>query len=103
MTDLSFINSCETITDAVHEPEYEPEIMHSAVAFSVPESSFIAEDSPQPQIESNHKIVGGSSSVDAPKTEPEKPKVSLRSFFPENWLFELINLNDETLSRYNIQ
>jgi len=98
LTDLSFINSCETITDAVHEPEYEPEIMHSAVAFSVPESSFIAEDSPQPQIESNHKIVGGSSSVDAPKTEPEKPKVSLRSFFPENWLFELINLNDETLS-----
>jgi hypothetical protein len=35
LTDLSFINSCETITDAKNEPEYEPEIMHSAVAFSV--------------------------------------------------------------------
>ena len=34
MTDLSFINSCETITDAVNEPEYEPEIMNSISAYS---------------------------------------------------------------------
>ena len=34
LTDLSFINSCETIIDAVNEPKHEPEYFASSVAFS---------------------------------------------------------------------
>ena len=33
------------------------------------------------------------------RTKPEKPKVALRNFFPENWLFELININEDILKR----
>ena len=36
MTDLSIMNSCKTITDAINENEYEPEIYEDTVAFSAP-------------------------------------------------------------------
>merc|ERR1711915_824819 len=45
MTDLSIMNSCKTITDAINENEYEPEIYEDTVAFSAPmaQTSFAAE------------------------------------------------------------
>ena len=30
---------------------------------------------------------------------PKKPKVALRNYFPENWLFELMTVKEEALNR----
>ena len=53
---------------------------------------------PPPQLENRiavtSKVVGAA--------VPEKPKVALRNFFPENWLFELINIEDEDLKRCHL-
>eukprot|EP00090_Calanus_glacialis_P012233 TRINITY_DN20713_c0_g1_i4.p1 TRINITY_DN20713_c0_g1~~TRINITY_DN20713_c0_g1_i4.p1 ORF type:complete len:1703 (-),score=467.37 TRINITY_DN20713_c0_g1_i4:343-5451(-) len=105
LTDLSFINSCETITDAKNEPEYEPEIMHSAVAFSVgggqTEADYdeVAYDAPVPvaQVENRVASMSRPSSKVIGASNPEKPKVALRNFFPESWLFELITVKEEEL------
>merc|ERR1712106_216596 len=103
LTDLSFINSCETITDAANVTDYEPEVLHSPVAFSA--------GAPQPMIEP--VMVEESMAFDAaPKLEnriaesskrkgaalPKKPKVALRNYFPENWLFELMTVKEEALN-----
>ena len=66
-----------------------------AVEAVVAEESDVAYDSPPaaaPQVE--NRISGASI--------PEKPKVALRNYFPENWLFELINVSKETLKRCNL-
>ena len=53
---------------------------------------------PAPQV-ANRLAGGPQSSLTAVRTELEKPKVALRNFFPENWLFELTNVNENTLER----
>ena len=65
----------------------------AAVVADIEEDSGYA--SPPAQLENRiaetSKVVGAAI--------PEKPKVALRNFFPENWLFELINIKDEDLKR----
>jgi len=39
----------------------------------------------------------------AAKYSPEKPKVSLRTFFPENWLFQLESIGEETVIRKELK
>ena len=61
MTDLSFINSCETITDAANVTDYEPEVLHSPVAFSAgaPRKSIImliTQNNPKLKAEFNQSI-----------------------------------------------
>eukprot|EP00092_Neocalanus_flemingeri_P108736 GFUD01139655.1.p1 GENE.GFUD01139655.1~~GFUD01139655.1.p1 ORF type:complete len:1716 (-),score=430.19 GFUD01139655.1:66-5213(-) len=109
LTDLSFINSCETITDAVNEPEFEPEIMHSAVAFSAgaaggfgggltqfsAQAAPVAEDSPPPL---PVMALEEETSTESEITKPRKNKVSLRNYFPESWLFEFVYLPETVAS-----
>jgi len=100
LTDLSFVNSCETITDAVGEPEYE-EVLHSPVAFSagapqpILEESIAYDEAPAPALQNR---VAESSSAKRP-VPIEKPKVALRNFFPENWLFDLMSTKEDILKR----
>ena len=42
--------------------------------------------------EANKKTVGASVKLG-------KPKVALRNFFPESWLFELLHVKEDTLKR----
>ena len=66
------------------------------VAYDSPPQS-----APRPQV-ANRIASRPSSNIIGVALEPEKPKVALRNFFPENWLFELINVNEETLKRCNL-
>jgi hypothetical protein len=66
------------------------------VAYDSPPQS-----APRPQV-ANRIASRPSSNIIGVALEPEKPKVALRNFFPENWLFELINVNEETLNRCNL-
>jgi len=98
MTDLSIMNSCKTITDAINENEYEPEIYEDTVAFSAPmaQTSFAESASfagAPPRVENRIAVSKVSSDVVDTFT-PEKPKVTLRNYFPENWLFELIAIGE---------
>merc|ERR1719233_8880 len=104
LTDLSFINSCETITDAIGEPEYE-EVLHSPVAFSagapqpILEESVAydaADDAPVPVAQVQNRIA---TKVAESPALIKKTKVALRNFFPENWLFELMTTREDSIKR----
>jgi alpha-2-macroglobulin len=103
LTDQSF-NSCETIVEAketMNEPR--PEI-----ANGIPMSSYDEDEEDGMQAHSmsgsgsdfrrerpiwKYKSHGGGSGRYRAKY-PEQPKVQLRNYFPENWLFEMINVGN---------
>jgi len=75
LTDLTIMNTCETITDAVSENEYELNIRHEVIALSM--------SAPKLHTHISKEIYS-----------PEKPRVALRNYFPENWLFELVSVEE---------
>ena len=95
MTDLSFINSCETITDAVNEPEEpEPEVMDSVGGGEC--CNYFGEVSAQSLDVGD---MGGLPSPEVAYKEErqaeiiQQPKVQMRNYFPESWLFETFELD----------
>jgi len=100
LTDLSFVNSCETITDAIGEPEYE-EVLHSPVAFSagapqpILEESIAYDEAEAPVAQVQNRIA----TKVAETKEVQKPKVALRNYFPENWLFDLMTTRESAIKR----
>ena len=78
----------------------EPHIF-SAVSAVEADYDEVAYDAPVPvaQVENRVASMSRPSSKVIGASKPEKPKVALRNFFPESWLFELITVKEEELKR----
>ena len=64
---------------------------YDEVAYDAPVAVAQVENRVASMSRPSSKVIGAS--------KPEKPKVALRNFFPESWLFELITVKEEELKR----
>jgi len=102
VSDLGLIKSCELLTDAGNFKEPVYEIAHSQAfsaggveqAFAAPAADFAP--AAAPVIANSAPIL--ESSVTEEKTD-RRPSLKLRSFFPENWLFDLEYVPSGNLTR----
>ena len=102
ITDLTRVKSCETVEDNQGSQDH----FHTRIAGGPPPRPQYRPSRPQAALESH--VVHADSAYGAPAYEAaygaperilEKPKVELRTFFPENWLFDLQFTNETTLTR----
>jgi len=102
VSDLGLIKSCELLTDAgnLEEPIYE--IAHSQ-AFSAESSDYVdapvAMDMVYMRTASKNRISEDDIVASPDMRRPKKPSLKLRSFFPENWLFDLEYVPSGNLTR----
>ena len=86
------------ISKSVTQHEYisaaESDAVYDDVAYAAP--------APVAQLENRVASMSRPSSKVIDASNPEKPKVALRNFFPESWLFELITVKEEELKRCNL-
>ena len=98
-TDLSAVKSCEILEDKREPDHFQTRIVGGGgiqdydYEYSVENAA-----APLPEVQA-FKVQADSAFDGAPEPILESPKVELRTFFPENWLFDLQYNNDTTLTR----
>ena len=109
-TDLSIIQSCEILEDNEDRHHFQNRIAGGAGSIdddddnhdeqydSGPEA-YGAPAAPLQLVSADSVFEAAPSYGSPPEKILEKPRVELRTFFPENWLFDLQFTNDTVLSR----
>ena len=100
-TDLSIVSACETLVDAVNVTHGGVNYMHSPIDDSQLEYRDYAYDEMDDELRSSSMIQTTSIREETPANyaPATKPTLQLRTFFPENWLFDLQDSDDGIIDR----
>ena len=95
-TDLRVVAACEILTDAVNvSSSGHPEQMHTPIAYGAMDGEYMDYAYEEDEARSSGQTISMSASQTTSRKSPAKyatptkPTVELRTFFPENWLFDL--------------
>ena len=97
-TDLTTVKSCEILEDNQESHHFQTGI--GGVLQDYDDDYDAAPPAPEALLVQSDSAYSAASSFDSPpKRILEKPNLELRTFFPENWLFDLEYTNDTRLTR----
>ena len=102
-TDLSVVAACETLIDAVNMTGGGGMYMHSPMDYAEIGSRYSELDSDYAYDDELRSVQMQTTSMreqsSANSAQPTKPTVQLRTFFPENWLFDIQESSDGIIDR----
>ena len=99
-TDLGIVAACETLVDAVNVTGGGSYYMHSPIDMEYREEYVY--DEMDDELRSSSSMIQTTSIREkspANYTPATKPTVQLRTFFPENWLFDIQDSDDGIIDR----
>ena len=98
-TDLSIVAACETLIDAVNVTDGGNYYMHSPMDMEFREEYVYDETDDEVRMSSMIQTTSMRENSPTKSVPATKPTVQLRTFFPENWLFEIQESEDGIIDR----